>query len=131
LICPDAEPDAVIPLAQVAEKVPASEFEVWLVTCQEKPVQLLAEIPVNGDVQVPSIEGATGAELELDDDDSVLGARIEELCSNPAHAPVAAAAMTRPTRTSRCMAITLVHVRFADAHRVTVITKAVVQVSKV
>ncbi|MGC4085195.1 MAG: hypothetical protein QM736_24520 [Vicinamibacterales bacterium] len=47
-----------MPFAQVAENVPAIEFDVWLVTCHENPVHELAEMFESGfDVQVPSIDG--------------------------------------------------------------------------
>jgi hypothetical protein len=93
-----------MPLAHVAENVPASEFDVWLVTCHENPVQLLAEIPVSGDAHVPSIEGVDGVAVAVDDSEAVLGARSEELCSNPVHALVAASRM--PVTKSRCMSLT-------------------------
>ena len=89
-------------MAQVAENVPSSEFEVWLVTCHEKPVQLLAEIPVSGEDHVPSIEGTdvgVGAVVE----EAPLGASIDEFCSKPAHALVAATASRKPNTKSRCI----------------------------
>jgi len=80
----------VIPLAQVAENVPATEFKVWLVTCHEKPAQLLAAaIPLSGEDHVPSIEGSVGVGVLAEE--AVLGASIDEFCSTPAHALVAAA----------------------------------------
>jgi hypothetical protein len=90
-------------LAQVAENVPASEFSVWLVTCHEKPAQLLAEIPVSGEDHVPSIEGTDGAGVDAVVEEAALGARIDEFCSKPAHALVAAAASRKPNTKSRCM----------------------------
>jgi hypothetical protein len=95
-----------MPLAHVAEKVPASAFEVWLVTCHEKPVQLLAENPVSGDDHVPSIEGVDGVAAAVDADEALLGARNDESCSNPAHALVAAAASRIPVAMNRCMSLT-------------------------
>jgi len=92
----------VIPLAQVAENVPASEFEVWFATCQEKPVQLLAEIPLRGEDHVPSIEGTDGVGVDAAVEEAVLGARIDEFCSKPAHA-LEAAASRSPKATSRCI----------------------------
>ena len=96
-------PDAVAPLAHVAENVPASEFEVWFVTCHEKPVQLLAEIPVSGEDHVPSIEGTDGVVVDEVVEEALLGASIDEFCSKPAHALVAAAASRRPIARSRCI----------------------------
>lgn len=58
MICPEAVPLAEMPLAHVAENVPAIEFEVWLVTCHENPVQELADRFASGlEDQVPSIDG--------------------------------------------------------------------------
>jgi hypothetical protein len=87
----------------VAENVPESEFDVWLVTCHEKPEQLLAEIPLRGEDQVPSIEGTDDVGVEAVVEDAVLGASIDEFCSKPAHAPAAAAASRSPKARSRCM----------------------------
>ncbi len=71
---PDALPDAVIPFAHVAENVPASEVDVWLVTCHENPVQLPADTPATGEDHVPIIEVTEGAGV-VDDE---VGASIEE-----------------------------------------------------
>jgi len=99
LTCPDAVPEAPIPLAQVAENVPAPAFDVWLVTCHEKPVQLLAVIPASGEDHVPSSEGTDDAGADGVLEDAVLGASIDEFCSKPAHAlPAAASRRPRPRR---------------------------------
>jgi hypothetical protein len=61
LIWPEAVPLPEMPFAQVTENVPAIEVGVSLVTCHEKPVQLLAAIPATGfDDHVPSIVGGAG-----------------------------------------------------------------------
>src|SRR3954447_2089367 len=95
------------PLAQVAENVPASEVEVWLVTCHEKPVQLPAAVPASGEDHVPSIDGTEGVGADAVVGEAVLGASIDEFCSTPAHAPVAAAARRMLKARSRCMCSTL------------------------
>jgi len=106
----------VIPLAQVAENVPATEFKVWLVTCHEKPAQLLAAaIPLSGEDHVPSIEGSVGVGVLAEE--AVLGASIDEFCSTPAHALVAAAASNKLKARSRCMCSNnQARVRISDAH---------------
>ena len=64
----------MIPFAHVAENVPASEVDVWLVTCHENPVQLPADTPATGEDHVPIIEVTEGAGV-VDDE---VGASIEE-----------------------------------------------------
>lgn len=102
LTWPEAVPDAEMPFAQVAEKVPESELDVWLVTCHENPVQELAEMFDSGfEDQVPSIDGAddevgvvgvVGVVVVDDVDDVALGANtLDESRSKPVHAPVTTA----------------------------------------
>ena len=100
---PAAVPLAEMPLAQVAENEPEIDVEVWLVTCHEKPVQELAEMPDSGfDDQVPMSDGVLGA------------AGAGERCGQ-----------------QKAKGYELLHrrdpggVRDPDAHRVRVITKAV------
>lgn len=115
LICPDAVPAAEMPLAHVAENVPDSDVDVWLVTCHENPVHELAEMFESGfDVQVPIIEGAdaagagagAGVGVVLDEVLVALGARtFDVVCSSPVQAPVSAAAATMAGRQKRFMAV--------------------------
>lgn len=105
-----------MPLAQVAEKVPDSAVDVWLVTCQESPVQELAEMFDSGfDDQVPSIDGAdgvvgvVGVVVVVDDvDDVALGANtLDDSRSKPVHAPVTTAPRMMPNTRRRFMAVAL------------------------
>ena len=107
---PEAVPVAEMPLAQVAENVPAMEVEVWLVTCHEKPVQELAEMPDSGfDDQVPRSDGALG---ELGVDVVVVAAglgasTLDDSRSNPVQAPVSAAVIRKPRAMNCFIVVTL------------------------
>ena len=107
---PDAVPAAEMPLAQVAENVPAIDVEVWLVTCHEKPVHELAEIPASGfDDQVPSSDGALGAAGAAVVVVAVgLGAStLDDSRSNPVQAPVSAAVIRKPRARNCFIVVTL------------------------
>ncbi len=125
---PAAVPLAEMPFAHVAEKVPAIEVGVWLVTCHEKPVHELAEMPDSGfDDQVPSSDGALGDEgVEVVVEVTGLGAStLDDSCSNPVQALVSAAVNMMPKAMNCFIVVTLGGVRNPDAHRVSVITEAV------
>ncbi len=107
MIVPDAAPVAEMPLAQVAENVPAIDVEVWLVTCHEKPVHELAEMPDSGfDDQVPRSDGALGAAgVDVVVAAAGLGAStLDESRSNPVQAPVSAAVIRKP-RAMNCFIV--------------------------
>lgn len=104
---PDAVPLAEMPLAHVAEKVPAIDVVVWLVTCHENPVQELAEMPASGfDDQVPISDGALGATgVDVVVAAAGLGAStLEDSRSNPVQALVSAAAIRTP-RAKKCFIV--------------------------
>ena len=110
---PEAVPVAEMPLAQVAENVPAMEVEVWLVTCHEKPVHELAEIPDSGfDDQVPMSDGVLGAAGAAGAVVWVVGpglgaSTLDDSRSNPAQAPVSAAVNRKPRAMNCFIVVTL------------------------
>lgn len=118
-IWPEAVPDAEMPFAQVAEKVPESEVAVWLVTCQERPVHELAamfdsgfedHVPsIDGDDEVDGVAGVAGVPgVVVDDDDVELGANtFEDSRSKPVQAPVTSAPRMKANENRRFMAVAL------------------------
>lgn len=108
LIWPEAVPLPEMPFAHVAENVPAIALDVWLVTCHENPVQLLAARPAIGfDDHVPSIVGtAVAAADPVADSEVELGARMPlESRSKPVHALVAIARRRTEQRSRMIVAL--------------------------
>ena len=95
---PDAVPVVAIPFAHIAEKVPAIDVELWLVTCHEKPVHELADMPASGfDDQLPRGDGALGDEgASVGGAAAGLGAStLADSRSTPVQAPVSAAVIRK------------------------------------
>lgn len=112
MMVPDAAPVAEIPFAHVAEKLPAIDVEVWLVTCHEKPVHELAEMPASGfDDQVPRSDGALGDEgagVGVGVAAVGLGAStLADSRSKPVQAPVSAAVIRKQRARNRFIVVTL------------------------
>ena len=110
MMVPDAVPVAEIPFAHVAEKVPAIDVEVWLVTCHEKPVHELAGMPASGfDDQVPRSDGALGDEGAGGGVAAAgLGAStLDDSRSTPVQAPVSAAVIRKLRAMNRFIVVTL------------------------
>lgn len=107
---PDAVPVAETPFAHVAEKVPAIDVELWLVTCHEKPVHELAGMPASGfDDQVPRSDGALGDEgAGVGVAAAGLGAStLDDSRSTPVQAPVSAAVIRKLRAMNRFIVVTL------------------------
>ena len=91
---PDAVPTTVILPAQVAEKLPAIELDVALVTCHRKLLQEPDEGSPGTDVQLPVYEPELGGGAGAGVDGTLgtlgtpgaVGSRTSELLSKRAHA---------------------------------------------